>query len=147
MPGIESYGRGKRTAGGAKAVVRPDELALILFTKVSSDAATFLDSYYDDFKSCPTFRPIDFERQKFTYLVAGVAIALTDAAEKENAILEVITAFRATVRPAACTRNGSTLTGIVKSAIGMRDGWQSWSRSLRQQVKQASDSKIAPPAR
>jgi Pyruvate/2-oxoacid:ferredoxin oxidoreductase delta subunit len=38
---------------------------------------------------------------------------------------------------------GSTLTGIVKSAIGMRDGWQSWSRSLRQQVKQASDSKIA----
>src|SRR5258708_12417859 len=51
----------------------------------------------------------------------------------------------ATVRPAACTRNGSTLTGIVKSAIGMRDGWQSWSRSLRQQVKQAPDSKIPPP--
>ena len=37
--------------------------------------------------------------------------------------------------------------GIVKSAIGMSDGWQSRSRSLRQQVKQASDSKIAPPAR
>ena len=31
-----------------------------------------------------------------------------------------------TVRPAACSpRNGSTLTGIVKSAIGMSDRWQS----------------------
>src|SRR5947199_9804465 len=98
MPGIESYGHGERTAGSAKTRIRPDELALALFSKVISDAPTFLDSYYDHFKSCPTFQPSDFERQKFTYLVAGVAIALTRAAEKQDAILEVIAAFRAMIR-------------------------------------------------
>src|SRR5262249_32292895 len=98
MPGIESYGRGKQRTGSVKTPVQPDELAQILFSKVAADAATFMDNYRADFESCPTFRANDFERQKFTYLVASVAIALTIAAEKEDAFLEVIKSFRAMVR-------------------------------------------------
>jgi hypothetical protein len=100
VPGIESYGRGKRAgnSGTEKVSVRADELAQIFFSKTVADAATFLDSYNDDFRQCSSFRPDDFERQKFLYLVASVAIVLTEAAQKQDSIIEVIAVFRSRVR-------------------------------------------------
>jgi hypothetical protein len=99
MPGIESFGRRTPTSHSAETIlITPDELSNVLFLKVLADAPTVLDSYNNRFKQSPTFQANRFERQKFIYLVAGVANALTLATQKQSAIVEVIAAFRSRVR-------------------------------------------------
>lgn len=79
---------------GEKIVITPEELAHALFSRIVEDTSMVLDSHSERFKSCSSFQPNRFERRKFLYLAADITIALTNAAQQQATIAQVIPHFR-----------------------------------------------------
>ena len=79
---------------GQKISITPEELAQAFFLRVRDDIDTVLAKHDERFKKCPSFQPNRFERRKFLYLVADMAIALMTAARQQPALEEVIPHFR-----------------------------------------------------
>lgn len=79
---------------GEKIEITPEELAHALFSRIVEDTSTVLDSHSERFKSCSSFQPNRFERRKFVYLAADMAMALTAAAQQQSAMAEVVPHFR-----------------------------------------------------
>ena len=95
MPGIEAFGRNKPKSDSAEKIsITPEALAHLLFSRVVEDTTAVLDNHIERFKSYASFQPHRFERSKFVYLVADIAIALTNAASRQPALAKVIPDFR-----------------------------------------------------
>jgi hypothetical protein len=77
-----------------KIEITPEELAHALFSRIVEDTSTILDSHSERFKSCASFQPNRFERRKFLYLAADMAMALTAASQQQSAMAEVVPHFR-----------------------------------------------------
>jgi hypothetical protein len=77
-----------------KVTLTPDELAYTLVSRAIEDTRTVLSAHDDRFRNYSTFQPERFERQKFIYLVADFALALTAAAQHQPAMAEVVPYFR-----------------------------------------------------
>ncbi len=79
----------------AKPKLTPEELAQRLFSSfVLSDEASIMSSQDSNLKTAPGFESRAFERQRFIYLAASVAIALTNASSRDATVIEVIPHFR-----------------------------------------------------
>jgi hypothetical protein len=90
MPGIEHY---RRKDGSLP--LPPTKIASMLFsTLVEGGEETILDHEEQRFAESPEFDPSMFERRRFVYLAANVAVALTAAAAKQRKVTEVIPSFR-----------------------------------------------------
>jgi hypothetical protein len=77
-----------------KLTLTPEELAYTLVSRVVEDTPTVLSAHDKRFRGYPTFQPERFERQKFIYLVADFALALTAAAQQQPAMAKVVPYFR-----------------------------------------------------
>lgn len=77
-----------------KLTLTPDELAYTLVSRAVEDTQSVLSAHDERFRSYSTFQPGRFERQKFIYLVADFALALTAAAQQQPAMAEVVPYFR-----------------------------------------------------
>jgi hypothetical protein len=77
-----------------KLTLTPEQLAYTLVSRAVDDTATVLSAHDERFRSYPTFQPQRFERQKFIYLVADFALALTAAAQQQPAMAKVVPHFR-----------------------------------------------------
>ncbi len=68
----------------AKQKLTPEELAQRLFSSfVLDEESAILSSLYGGLETAPGFQSRAFERQKFIYLAASVAIALTSASSQD----------------------------------------------------------------
>lgn len=77
-----------------KLTLKADELAYALVSRAIEDTESVLSVHDERFRSYATFQPKRFKRQKFIYLVADFALALTAAAKQQSAMAEVVPHFR-----------------------------------------------------
>jgi hypothetical protein len=96
-----------------KRKLTPEELAQRLFSSfVVDEEPTIMSSQYDGLKTAPGFQSRAFERQKFIYLAASIAIALTNASSRDSTVIEVIPHFRRLVMVEMQKRWGDREQGI-----------------------------------
>jgi hypothetical protein len=92
MPGIEHY---RRKDADGSLPLPPAKIASMLFsTLVEGGEESVLDHEQQRFGESPDFDASAFERHRFVYLAANVAVALTTAAEKNSTVAHVLTPFR-----------------------------------------------------
>lgn len=92
MPGIEHY---RRKDSDGSLPLPPARIAGLLFSRlVEGGEDSVLAQEEERFMESSAFDPSVFERQRFVYLAANVAVALTAAAEKHRKLTEVIPPFR-----------------------------------------------------
>jgi hypothetical protein len=89
------------------------ELAPMLFCEcVLADEGKVMSKYFDSYKNQPGFHKPIFERKVFTYLVANIAIALTNASCRDWNMIIVIKHFKELVSSEMNTRWGATLEDV-----------------------------------
>lgn len=102
--------------------MRASELASLLFSEcVLADQQGVMETPFVRYKNEPGFRPDTFEQRVFLYLVANIAIALSDAASKRPHLFAVIEHFRTLVRAEMSSRwryNHEFTDDAVKRAAG-----------------------------
>jgi hypothetical protein len=92
MPGIEHYSR--KEAGGS-LLLPPAQCASLLFsTLVEGGEAMILEAEKQRFAASPGFDESAFERLRFAYLAANIAVILTAAVDKNPKLTQVISPFR-----------------------------------------------------
>ena len=85
--------------------IRASELASLLFSEcVLGDQQGVMETHFVRYKNEPSFRQGNFEQRVFLYLVANIAIALSDAASKRSELFPVIEHFRGLVRAETSSR-------------------------------------------
>jgi len=100
-----------------KATVAADELAQKLFSSfVLGEETSVMKSQDSDLRAKPGFQLQAYEHQKFIYLAASIAVALTTASDKNPAIIQVIPHFRQLVTAEMYKRWGEGID-IVDSEI------------------------------
>src|SRR5947207_3862602 len=118
MPGIEHY---RRKDPDGSLPLPPAKIASMLFsTLVEGGEDSVLDDEQQRFGESPDFDASAFERQRFVYLAANVAVALTTAAAKHPKVVQVVTPF----------------CDLVLHA--MRDRWSDSEESADEAVQDAS---------
>src|SRR5437870_4045180 len=92
MPGIEHY---RRKDADGSLPLPPAKIASMLFsTLVEGGEESVLDEQEQRFAESPDFDAGAFERLRFVYLAANVAVALTAAVAKHPKLAEVVPPFR-----------------------------------------------------